>query len=136
MPGVRRDRRSVIEKPCSSSRTHKPHWWSRTTKKTVTEETVGDTFQCLGSAPVESQEVKKGEVSPERLAEIRLSVQESHGRSMFAEPTPDMNRFHAAMCRCGVHRKPAGISKHVNDDGRCTVHPERAPQPYVRGAGE
>lgn len=39
----------MIEKRCSRSTTHKPHLWSRTTRKTVTEETAGDTLQCLGA---------------------------------------------------------------------------------------
>lgn len=122
------------DKPCTSTRTHKPHLWSRTTKKTVTEETAGDTFQCSGSERVET--VRKGEISAARLAEIRESVAASRGRSMFADPTPDMDRFHGAMCRCGVHRKPKGLAVHSADDGLCTVHPERQPQPYVRGASE
>jgi hypothetical protein len=124
------------DRKCAATRTHKPHLWSRTTKKTVTEETAGDTFQCPGSAHVGLREVKKGEISADRLAEIRLSVAESRGRSMFADPTPDMDRFHGAMCRCGVHRKPKGLAVHSADDGMCTVHPERQPQPYVRGASE
>lgn len=40
----------MIEKRCSMARPHKPHLWSRTTRKTVTEETAGDTLQCLGAA--------------------------------------------------------------------------------------
>ena len=42
----------MAEKRCKSTRTHKPHLWSRTTRKTVTEETAGDTLQCPGSARV------------------------------------------------------------------------------------
>ena len=40
----------MIEKKCATARDHKPHLWSRTTRKTVTEETAGDTFQCPGRA--------------------------------------------------------------------------------------
>ena len=40
----------MMEKRCSTVRDHKPHLWSRTTRKTVTEETAGDTFQCPGKA--------------------------------------------------------------------------------------
>lgn len=40
----------MIEKKCSKAATHKPHLWSRTTRKTVTEETAGDTFSCPGKA--------------------------------------------------------------------------------------
>ncbi len=38
-------------------------------------------------------------------------------------------------CRCGVHRKPAGLTKHVIDDGKCIVHPDKPAEKYVRGAG-
>lgn len=79
---------------------------------------------------------KKGQasISPERVEEIKRSAEASRGRSMFDDPTPDMDRFHAAMCRCGVHRKPSGLALHVVDDGLCTVHPDRPAEPYVRGA--
>lgn len=40
----------AVEKRCSRATVHKPHLWSRTTRKTVTEETAGDTFQCPGMA--------------------------------------------------------------------------------------
>ncbi len=40
----------ATERRCSRATTHKPHLWSRTTRKTVTEETAGDTFRCPGSA--------------------------------------------------------------------------------------
>lgn len=40
----------MIEKRCKNHRDHKPHWWSRTTRKTVTEVTAGDTFGCPGRA--------------------------------------------------------------------------------------
>lgn len=81
-----------------------------------------------------SKKKSAGQLAPERVAEIRESVARGRGRSMFDDPTPDMDRFHGPMCRCGVPRKPSGISKHVDDDGLCTVHPDGAPQPWVRGA--
>lgn len=118
------------EKRCSSPRIHKPHLWSRTTRKTVAEETSGDTFHCAGSARVGLRSDKD-----EMITRVRASIEAGKGRSMFDNPTPAMNRLHAAMCRCGVPRKPSGISKHVNDDGLCTVHPDRPAQPWVRGAG-
>lgn len=123
------------DRRCSATRVHKPHLWSRTTRKTVTEETAGDTFRCAGSEQAEAP-AKKGEIRPARLAEIRESVAAGRGKSMFADPTPEMNRMHGAMCRCGVHRKPSGLARHVIDDGKCTVHPDGVPEPYVRGAGE
>lgn len=39
-------------KRCKANRDHKPHLWSRTTRKTVTEETAGDTFECPGRARI------------------------------------------------------------------------------------
>lgn len=66
------------------------------------------------------------------VARVRLSVEERRGKSMFDDAN---DRMHGAMCRCGVPRKAPGISKHVNDDGLCTVHPDRPPQPWVKGAG-
>lgn len=78
------------------------------------------------------------QVSDARKEEIRLSAEATRGRSMFDPAdgnTTDMDRFHGAMCRCGVDRKPPGISRMVNDDGLCTVHPDVAPQKWVRGAG-
>lgn len=79
---------------------------------------------------------KKQPVSAERLEEIRASVVAGRGKSMFDDPTPEMNRLHGPMCRCGVPRKPPGISRHVNDDGRCTVHSDQPPQPWVRGVSD
>lgn len=75
----------------------------------------------------------KPAVSPERMEEIRASARSGRGKSMFADPTPEMDRLHGPMCRCGVHRKPSGLAKHVVDDGHCTIHPDKDPEPYVRG---
>lgn len=86
--------------------------------------------------PAAKKPVGKHPISDERIAEIRASAEASRGRSMFDPAdgnTTDLDRFHGAMCRCGVDRKPPGISKHVNDDGLCTVHPDRPPQKWVRG---
>jgi len=66
----------------------------------------------------------------EMILRVRASVAAGRGKSMFDDPPAS----HGAMCRCGVPRKPAGISRHVNDDGLCTVHPDRPPQPWVLGA--
>lgn len=74
-------------------------------------------------------------VSPETRERIRLSVEEGRGKSMFpSDPAEDMPLF-GAQCRCGVPRKPGNISKHVNDDGLCIVHPDQPVQPWTRGAG-
>jgi hypothetical protein len=70
-------------------------------------------------------------VSDELKESIRASVEEGRGRSMF-DGAP---ASHGAMCRCGLARKPPGLALHVQDDGICVVHPDRPPQPWVRGAG-
>lgn len=70
----------------------------------------------------------------EMIVRVRASVAESRGRSMFDDPDGSLDRMHGPMCRCGVPRKPPGTSRHVNDDGRCAVHPDRGPQPWTRGA--
>lgn len=67
-------------------------------------------------------------VPPDRVEEIRAGIEATRGRSMFAGSAP------AVQCRCGVPRKPPGISKYVNDDGKCLVHPDREPERYTRGA--
>lgn len=80
-------------------------------------------------APTKAElEARKRE---EMILRVRASVEERRGKSMF----DNAGASHGPMCRCGVPRKPPGISKHVNDDGRCTVHPDRPPQPWTRGAG-
>lgn len=75
-------------------------------------------------------------ISDERKAEIAASAEASRGKSMFdVEDSSNMDRFHGAMCRCGVDRKPAGLARMVADDGLCTAHPNKPPQKWVRGAG-
>ncbi len=66
----------------------------------------------------------------EMILRVRASVEEGRGKSMF---DGEVSSF-GPMCRCGVPRKPPGISKYINDDGLCTVHPDRPAQPWVRGA--
>ena len=66
---------------------------------------------------------------------IRESVEAGRGRSMFDTDDPtNLNRFHGAQCRCGVHRKPPGLALHMADDGSCPVHPDREPERWSRGA--
>lgn len=67
------------------------------------------------------------------IARIRLSIEARRGKSMF-DDTP--SRMHGPMCRCGIPRKAPGISMYVNDDGRCTVHPDRPPVIWVRGVND
>lgn len=75
-------------------------------------------------------------VSDELKASIRASAEAGRGKSMFdgGDDSTDLDRFHGAMCRCGVPRKPPGLAKHMNDDGRCAVHPDAPPQRWTRGA--
>lgn len=42
----------MLEKRCPRSIVHKPHLWSRTTRRVVTEVTEGDTLKCPGSAKI------------------------------------------------------------------------------------
>lgn len=60
----------ATEKRCATARVHKPHLWSRTTRKTVTEETAGDTFQCLGAVKA-GAEPKKDERGAQIAADAR-----------------------------------------------------------------
>lgn len=73
-------------------------------------------------------------VSVERKAEIRELADASRGRSMFPDDPEEPLPMFGAQCRCGVPRKPPGIMRHVDDDGRCVVHPDVPPQPWTRGA--
>lgn len=61
------------EKRCATSRVHKPHLWSRTTRKNVTEETAGDTFQCPGEAKAGTGP-KKDERGAQIAADARSGV--------------------------------------------------------------
>jgi hypothetical protein len=68
---------------------------------------------------------------PEDIGErIRESVEAGRGLSMFDQG----GRKFGPNCRCGIHRKPPGLARHVADDGLCPVHPDREPQPWSRGA--
>lgn len=99
---------------------------------------TGGSRQCRRAAAVAAKVQCKFAccaISDEVRERIRASVEEGRGRSMFDNPTPEMNRMHGVQCRCGVPRKPPGISKHVDDDGLCFVHPEQPPQQWTRGAG-
>lgn len=70
----------------------------------------------------------------EMILRVRASVEAGRGKSMFDTDDPaTLNRFHGVMCRCGVRRKPGGLSLHVTDDGLCPAHPDRPAQPYVPG---
>lgn len=73
-------------------------------------------------------------VSDELKASIKASVEAGRGRSMFPDDPAEAMPLFGANCRCGIHRKPPGLAKHVADDGTCPAHPDGPPQPWVRGA--
>lgn len=79
----------MIEKRCTMSRDHKPHWWSRATRKTVTEETPGDTFQCPGKAKLALRSEKD-----ERGAQIAADARS--GRNWASE------HEYGPACVCGA----------------------------------
>lgn len=76
-----------------------------------------------------------GSLPDDVVQRIRDSVTAGRGRSMFPEDPDEPMPMFGAQCRCGINRKPAGLAKHVQDDGLCIVHPDKPPQPWVRGAG-
>lgn len=92
----------ATEKRCRSSRLHKPHLWSRTTRKTVTEETAGDTLQCLGRAnpgPREAEDARNAQIDADARS----------GRNWAAEAN------YGPACLCGHPKK-----------GRCYRHGTRS----------
>lgn len=100
---------------CGASRNHKPHLWSRTTRKTVTEETAGDTFQCPGSAQIGLRE--EADARAEQIAEDARS-----GRNWAEEAAygpvcicgAGVRTLIAARALKGVHGVPRGL---------CARHP-------------
>ena len=72
----------ATEKRCSSSRTHKPHLWSRTTRKTVTEETAGDTFQChgvAGAAPHTEKDTRDAQIAADAHSGRNWASEHAYG---------------------------------------------------------
>ena len=105
----------ATEKRCSSSRTHKPHLWSRTTRKTVAEETPGDTFQCSGSAKVGLRSAKD-----ERGAQIAADARSGRNWASAAPVRP------ACTCGAGERLYEAAVAlrgKHGIPTRNCTRHP-------------
>lgn len=103
------------EKRCTSSRSHKPHLWSRTTRKTVTEETTGDTFQCPGSAKVDLKDERD-----DRLAQIR---EDAHSGRNWAQETA---YGPACICGAGGRTNQAALALkgvHGRPSGMCARHP-------------
>lgn len=60
-----------------------------------------------------------GDLDDVTVARIRQSIVDQRGKSMFE----GAEGRSGPMCRCGLYRKPAGLAKHVVDDGSCPTHP-------------
>lgn len=97
------------EKRCRTVRDHKPHLWSRTTRKTVTEVTPGDTFECPGRAR------ESAEVAEEGVRRAQIAADARSGRNWAAETG------YGAGCRCGIKTNPTSVG-YGKDDGRCYRH--------------
>jgi len=102
----------AIEKRCAANRDHKPHMWSRTTRKTVTEETAGDTFQCPGRAKLGLRAEKD-----ERGAQIAADARSGTNWASQVDYGP--------ACVCGAFLRGPALEK-----GKCYRHG------ITRGAGE
>ena len=105
----------MIERKCAASRNHKPHWWSRTTRKTVTEETPGDTFSCPGSAKIGL----RTEVD-DRNAQIAADARS--GRNWAEEAG------YGPTCICGAGQRTVDAALALKapltqPTGLCTAHP-------------
>jgi hypothetical protein len=105
----------AVDKRCGATRAHKPHLWSRTTRKTVTEETAGDTFQCPGSASVGLRSEKD-----DRGAQIAADARSGRNWASEAPVTP--------ACTCGAGERLLLAARafrglHGRPDGRCSRHP-------------
>lgn len=101
----------AAEKRCRSARPHKPHLWSRTTKRTVAEETAGDTFQCLGADRADLR-VEKDSSS------VRISADARSGRNWASEVG------YGPACVCGAFLEGSTVTSwgHVTEKGRCHRH--------------
>lgn len=101
----------ATQKRCSASRPHKPHLWSRTTRKTVTEETAGDTFQCPGAAKVglRAEEDERG---------AQIAADARSGRNWASEHT------YGPACVCGAFPPGATVTSwgQTVEKGRCHRH--------------
>lgn len=101
----------AAEKRCSAARTHKPHLWSRTTRRTVTEETTGDTFQCPGVAKLGS-----GPEKDDRGAQIAADARS--GRNWASEVD------YGPACACGAFLDGSTVTSwgRVVPKGQCYRH--------------
>lgn len=104
----------LTEKPCRSSRPHKPHMWSRTTKKTVTEVTPGDTFQCGGSGRVGLRE--------ENTRDAQIAADARSGRNWASEAPV------RPACTCGAGQRSYEAAQALRGrfgrpTGECDRHP-------------
>lgn len=112
-----------MDKRCKASRSHKPHLWSRTTRRTVTEVTPGDTFSCPGSAvtgrtekDIRGDQIREDARSGRNWAEAEAASSNS--------PTGP----YGATCICGAGRRTLFAATalqgvHGRPTGLCARHP-------------
>ena len=101
------------EKKCKSTRTHKPHLWSRTTRKTVTEETAGDTLQCPGSARLRTEADSRGsQIAVDARSGTNWAEEKAYGPACICGAGSRTN--YAALALKGVYGQPSGM---------CALHP-------------
>ena len=111
----------ATEKRCSSSRPHKPHLWSRTTRKTVTEETAGDTFQCPGAA-------RMGLRAEEDARGAQIAADARSGRNWASEVG------YGPACVCGAFPPGAKVTSWGREvsKGACHRHGVIRPSQHAR----
>lgn len=115
----------MTEKQCSAVRDHKPHLWSRTTRRTVTEETAGDTLQCPGKARLALRPEKD-----ERGAQIAADARS--GTNWASEST------YGPACVCGAFLPGSVVISwgRAVQKGECHRHGVTRGSQIVRGGGE
>lgn len=93
------------------NRDHKPHLWSRTTRKTVTEETAGDTLQCPGKAKLALR-------SKEDERDAQIAADARSGRH-WASETP-----YGPACVCGAFLPGSTVTSWGREipKGQCHRH--------------
>jgi hypothetical protein len=103
------------EKRCSRTSGHKPHLWSRTTRKTVTEETAGDTLQCPGTARVTlrtEEDARNAQIAADARSGTNWAEVVNYGPACTCGA--GVRTLVAARALKGVHGIPRGL---------CSRHP-------------
>lgn len=101
----------AVERRCRNVRNHNPHLWSRTTRRTVTEETAGDTFECPGRSPVAPQSQ-----GSDRNAQIAADARS--GRNWASE------HEYGPACLCGAFPEGSTVTSwgQTIEKGKCYRH--------------